>query len=173
VSEVKGLRVRQLDFAERTITLDPGTTKNGEGRCVTMTADLFLLLRGCCHAKAPDDYVLTRSNGSPVKDFRRVGANACKHAGCPGRMFHDLRRTAARNLRRAGVSEGVIMKIGGWKTRSVFDRYNITDQRDIASAMRLLEMDEKAQAEQQSAIVTETRSRFSHGDPVGNPPAVN
>jgi integrase len=173
VSEVKSLRVRQVDFAERTITLDPGTTKNDEGRRVTMTADLFLLLRECAHGKAPDDFLLTRASGKPIKDFRRVWANACKFAGCPGRMFHDLRRTAARNLRRAHVSEGVIMKIGGWKTRSVFERYNICDQADIADAMLRLEADEKARADQKNAAVTETESRFSHDDPVGKPPAVN
>jgi hypothetical protein len=58
-----------------------------------------------------------------------------------GLLFHDLRRTGARNLRRAGVAEGVIQKIGGWKTRSVFERYVIVDQRDIADAMRKLEID--------------------------------
>ena len=56
--------------------------------------------------------------------------------GAHGLLFHDLRRTGARNLRRAGVAEGVIQKIGGWKTRSVFERYAIVDQRDIADAMR-------------------------------------
>lgn len=43
------------------------------------------------------------------------------------------------NLRRAGVAEGVIMKIGGWKTRSVFDRYAIVSQSDIRDAMAKLE----------------------------------
>ncbi len=61
--------------------------------------------------------------------------------GAHGLLFHDLRRTGARNLRRAGVAEGVIQKIGGWKTRSVFERYAIVDQRDIADAMRKLEID--------------------------------
>ena len=53
--------------------------------------------------------------------------------------MHDLGRTAARNLRCAGVAEGVIQKIGGWKTRSVFERYNIVSQSDIADAMTKLE----------------------------------
>ena len=59
---------------------------------------------------------------------------AQRKAGVPNLLFHDLRRSAARNLRRAGVAEGVIQKIGGWKTRSVFERYAIVDQRDIAEA---------------------------------------
>ena len=66
-------------------------------------------------------------------------ANACGAAKVPGLLFHDLRRTAARNLRRAGVAEGVIMKIGGWKTRSVFERYAIVSQSDIRDAMAKLE----------------------------------
>src|ERR1700730_18041094 len=56
-----------------------------------------------------------------------------------GLMFHDLRRTAARNLRRAGVAEGVIQKIGGWRTRSVFERYAIVTQTDVADAMKKLQ----------------------------------
>ena len=58
-------------------------------------------------------------------------------------LFHDLRRTAARDLRRAGVAENVIMQIGGWRTRSVFDRYAIITENDIADAVRKLETDRK------------------------------
>ena len=74
-----------------------------------------------------------------MRDFRETWANACKAAGVPGLLFHDLRRTAARNLRRAGIAEGVIMKIGGWRTRSVFERYAIVSQTDIAEALKKLE----------------------------------
>jgi integrase len=57
----------------------------------------------------------------------------------PALKVHDLRRTGARNLRRAGVDRDVIMRIGGWKTDSVFRRYNIVDDHDIADAMAKLE----------------------------------
>ena len=45
--------------------------------------------------------------------------------------MHDLRRTAARDFQRVGVSEGEIMKLCGWKSRTMFDRYNIIDQADL------------------------------------------
>jgi hypothetical protein len=89
------------------------------------------------------DYVVnpcfnnTVSHGGPIREGIRVRVTA---AGVPNLLFHDLRRTAARNLRRAGVAEGVIMKIGGWRTRSVFERYAIVSQTDIAEAMRKLEV---------------------------------
>lgn len=74
-------------------------------------------------------------NGKPVGDFRKVWEKACKAAGVPGRLFHDLRRTAARDFRRAGVSEGEIMRLCGWKTRDMFDRYNIIDAADLDRAV--------------------------------------
>ena len=73
-----------------------------------------------------------------------------------GLIFHDLRRTAARNLRRAGVAEGVIQKIGGWRTRGVFERYAIVTQSDIMDAMRKLESNENGHSFGHTA--PETRS---------------
>lgn len=73
--------------------------------------------------------------GSAIGDFRKVWMRACTAAGVPGRLVHDLRRTAARDFRRAGVSEGEIMKLCGWKTRDMFDRYNIIDASDLSRAV--------------------------------------
>ena len=137
--ELLNLRVDQVDLALRVIRLEPGTTKNEEGREVTMTESVFVLLQECVHRKGPDNYVFTRKNGKRVLDFRGAWESVCEKAGLPNLLFHDLRRSAARNLRRAGVAEGVIQKIGGWKTRSVFERYAIVDQRDIAQAMERLQ----------------------------------
>ena len=73
--------------------------------------------------------------GKPIGDFRKVWVAACKKAGLSGRLVHDLRRTAARDFRKAGVSEGEIMKLCGWKTRDMFDRYNIIDAADLSRAV--------------------------------------
>jgi integrase len=134
------MRVKQIDLLSRTIRLEPGTTKNHDGREVTMTSRVHELLKLCVFGKTAESFVFTRSNGQAVRDFRGTWAKACKEAGVPGLLFHDLRRTAARNLRRAGVAEGVIMKIGGWRTRSVFERYAIVSQADIAEALGRLEL---------------------------------
>jgi integrase len=66
---------------------------------------------------------------------RCQGDRATKRAGLAGMLVHDLRRTAVRDFRRAGVSEGEIMKLCGWQTRSMFDRYNIIDEADLAAAV--------------------------------------
>jgi integrase len=164
--EVISLRVRQVDFGANVIRLDVGSTKNDEGREVTMTASVRALLQESARGKDPDDFLFTRPDGKPVREFRKAWRNLCIAAGVgqmicrrcgnvvagrkcevcgvrelkyQGQIVHDLRRTAARNLRRAGVAEGVIMRIGGWKTRSVFERYNIVDQRDIREALVKLE----------------------------------
>ncbi len=138
-SELLRLRVSQVDLLNRVIRLEPGTTKNSEGRTAVLTSETLELLRACTTGKQPDDYVFIREDGKPVKSFRGAWAKACADAGVPGLLFHDLRRTGARNLRRLGVSEGVIMRIGGWKTRSIFERYNIVDQADLADAARRLD----------------------------------
>jgi integrase len=165
IGELLKLRVRQVDVLARTVRLEPGTTKNREGREVTMTDRVHSLLSQCVYAKQPEAFVFTRSDGIAVADFRGTWASACCAAGvgqmfcrtcrkpvdackCEGKkprpfyrglIFHDLRRTAARNLRRAGVAEGVIMKIGGWRTRSVFERYAIVAQSDIQDAIAKLQ----------------------------------
>jgi integrase len=159
--EVLGLRVKQVDLAAGTIRLEQGTTKNNEGRTVKMTGDVYTLISACVIGKQAEDHVFTRDDGKPVLDFRKAWDNACERAGVPSLMFHDLRRTGARNLRRLGVSEGVIQKIGGWKTRSVFDRYNIIDTADLEDAARRLDEKQKARADFRHSLDTVEASQRS------------
>ena len=137
-SELLSLRVSQVSIADRTIRLNPGETKNDDGREVTMTPLLRQLLQECVRDKRPDDFVLTRKDGKAVESFRGAWSNATKAAGVAGLMFHDLRRTAVRNMIRAGIPERVAMQISGHKTRSIFDRYNVVSQTDIQDAVTKL-----------------------------------
>ena len=146
------LRVRQVDLLNQTICLYPGTTKNDEGQTVKMTVEVYELLRECVRRKNPEDHVFTRKNGRPVKDFRGKWRKACLKLGLArmepqdngrskyvGLVIHDLRRSAVRNLERSGVPRSVAMKITGHKTESVYRRYAIVSESDLADAARKLE----------------------------------
>ena len=132
-SEMQPLQWAQVDFEVGTVRLEPGTTKNQEGRTFYMTPELRALL--VAQWKQTRDlqrrtgriipWVFHRK-GQRFREFKRAWATACRLAGCPGRLVHDLRRTAVRNMVRAGVSERVAMQLSGHRTRSVFERYNVT-----------------------------------------------
>lgn len=155
-SEVLPLEWRPVDFNADEVRLDPGTTKNREGRVFPMTADLraLLRLRRTEHervAKAGHivPYVFFREvaegrggkkRPQRIVSFNKAWKSACvAAAGCPGRIPHDLRRTAVCNLVRAGIPERVAMQMTGHKTRSVFERYNIVSEGDLRDAARKLD----------------------------------
>ena len=161
VQEVLGLERRHVDLDRGTLTLDPGSTKNDEGRIVYMPPDVkaavgaqlgrvdllqrklqrivpwvFPNLRG---AREPNPGrrrvpVLGERRG----DFKKAWDTACRKAGVPGMLRHDMRRSAVRNMVNAGVPERVAMAVTGHKTRSVFDRYHIVSPGDLQDVARRL-----------------------------------
>jgi integrase len=143
-SEVLKLEWRCVDFVGHEVTLEVGTTKNDEARTFPFTDELRELLAAQweVHQALPGrglgcPRVFHRS-GRPVKSFRKAWSSATRAAGLPGRIPHDLRRSAIRNMVRRGVPERVAMMLSGHKTRSVFDRYNIVSSGDLRSAAKTL-----------------------------------
>jgi integrase len=155
-SEVLALERRHLDLEAGTLRLDAGTTKNDEGRVVYLTSEL----RGVLGVQVERVKELERQakriipvlfprlrgphRGEPIGDFRKAWATACRGAGVPGRLRHDFRRTAVRNMVNAGVPERVAMKVTGHKTRAVFDRYHIVSPGDLKDVARRLSGESRA-----------------------------
>jgi len=123
------------------IRLRPEAAKTGRGRMIILDGDLAELIGRRCEARlfakggnpGVAAFIFHR-NGHPVGDFGKAWATACRTAGIPDKLFHDLRRTAARNMVRAGVPERVAMAVTGHVTRSMFDRYNIVSEDDLRMA---------------------------------------
>ena len=141
--EILMLEWSQVDLAEQVIRLEPGETKNKEARVFHLAPELLETLRmqkALRDQKHPYCQWVFFRNGRPILEFKNSWETACKAAGLVTptgdhvHVFHDLRRTGVRNLIRAGVPEKVAMIISGHKTRSVFDRYNIVDERDLKEA---------------------------------------
>lgn len=82
--------------------------------------------------------VLTRE-GKRIVEMRDAWAKLTAAAGVPGLLRHDLRRSAAKALRAAGVPESVVMAMGGWKTAAMFRRYAIVSSADQEAAVERLE----------------------------------
>jgi integrase len=176
--EIMALRWENVDILNGLVRLNVGETKNGEGRMIPLGDELLESLKSQLHLRntaAPDcplvffRIIKTKENPTPswvpIGDFRKVWETACAKCGLAGRIFHDLRRSAARNLIRAGVQERVAMRISGHKTRSVFDRYNIIDESDLKLAVRKLQKFQDAaepacQPDPAEARVSTARSAF-------------
>jgi integrase len=147
-SELLPLEWHQVDRAAGVIRLEPGTTKNRDGRVFKYAEveEVKAAIDGLWarHEALERQSILTplvfcRRKGQRIKTFWKRWKTACVAAGCPVRVPPDFRRMAVRNLNRAGVPETVAMKITGHKTRSVFDRYDITSEEDLAEASRKLQ----------------------------------
>lgn len=143
-SELLTRQWRHIDLAGGWLRLDPGETKNGEGRMFPLTPELRAVLEqqrdrvreieratgqivpwvfvhplNCPRAAA----------GSRIKSYRGAWATARKDAGVPDRLVHDFRRTAVRNLERAhGISRSAAMAMTGHLTESIYRRYAIVDE---------------------------------------------
>jgi integrase len=141
--EIRRLTWSDVDRVAGRIVLRREHSKNGEPRILPLVGELAALIErrwtareylsaGSTTALSP--FVFHR-DGQPIKDFRKGWASACDGAGVGGTLFHDLRRSAVRNMDRAGVSQSVAMALSGHKTASVYRRYRIVAEDDLREAL--------------------------------------
>lgn len=154
--EVKALRWEQFTFYHRTervsFSLSGEQTKTSQLRTIIWTGDLFAVLQDW-YRYSQDVYPqcpwVCHRNGKKLGTYDTAWKSACVKLGLAtgtwvkgrgywtdyhGPLLHDFRRTAARNLDRAGVSRDIARKITGHKTDSMYTRYNIVDDEDLAEA---------------------------------------
>lgn len=130
-SEVLPMEWHQVDFEGRTVRLDPGTTKNREGRTFPFTSALEAVLRAQWTAR--NGAFVFHREGAQIKSLREAWRTACELAGVD-RIPHDFRRTAVRNLERSGVPRSAAMAMVGHKTESIYRRYAIVDAATLREA---------------------------------------
>ena len=133
-NEVRTLEWRDVDLAAGVIRLRAEHSKNKRPRMLVLSGELLDVIRRRAADRRLDCPQVFHREGTPLGDFRKAWRKACEAAGLGGRHFHDMRRSAVRNMVRAGVPERVAMAVSGHKTRAVFDRYNIVSEDDLAAA---------------------------------------
>ena len=143
LSEVLGLTWESVDHQAQEVRLRD--SKNGEGRLLPLEDEDWELIERRWTAReystpagpGLSEYVFHRGGRPiPTSTFEKQWQEARKAAKLPGKLFHDLRRTAARDMVRGGAPESFAMKITGHKTSSMFRRYNIVSTVDMRDALR-------------------------------------
>lgn len=152
--EILGLTWEKVDLKQGIIRLDPGETKNDEARTLYMNDELLREMRLVHGKRRLGCPFVFHHDGEPVRKFEKAWKAACKKVGLKGRLFHDFRRTAARNMVRCGIPERVAMVITGHKTRSIFDRYNIVSEQDLREAA--IKQQAYINSQESSQMVTKT-----------------
>lgn len=150
---------RHVDLVTGWLRLDPGESKTGEARAFPITNDLrAVLVEQRARVSAIErstgqiiPWLFVHPDGTPVRDFRCAWAKACRAASVPGRLVHDFRRTAVRNLERAGVPRSAAMKMTGHRTEAIYQRYAITDSAMLQEAAAKLDAFHAAEADRTSS----------------------
>lgn len=138
LGEVMSLQWPDINLTSAEIIIRAEHAKNKKHRVLPIYGDMTdALQRQRCERdeKYPSlVWVFHDGNGKQLRTFYKAWRSACDRAKLDGSLFHDLRRSAVRNMVRAGIPEKIAMAISGHRTRHVFDRYNIVTDKDLAAA---------------------------------------
>ena len=135
-SEISKITWAAFDRETSTLILPGRSAKTKKPRKLSLEGIYREIIARRLSARRLDCPLIFHRHGKPMGAFRKAWANACKKAGVSGLLFHDLRRTAVRNMIRAGIERTVAKKISGHRTDAVFERYNITSDEDLRDAMQ-------------------------------------
>jgi integrase len=132
--EILNLRWDQVDWQENLIRLERKQTKGKQARVAPLYGELRAWLDMALTTRQEGCPFIVSWKGDGITEVKTAWNKARERASLPRLLVHDLRRTAVRNMIRAGIPEKQAMRISGHKSRSIFDRYDITDERDIQIA---------------------------------------
>src|SRR4029450_4488793 len=171
VGEILGLEWRNVDFRAGEVRLDPGATKNGEARTFPFSVypPLGELLKRQRERTVAVEKTTKRivsrvfhRGGRALLDFRSAWQKACDAAGVRGRLVHDFRRTAVRNLERAGVPRSVAMKLTGHLPESIYPRSAIVSPADLNAGVEKLAKLHVEQTEPAKIVVCSRVEKRGH-----------
>jgi integrase len=163
IGAIRALEWRDVDLRARTLLLRAAHAKNKRAKVLPLRGALLELIERRVAARdLACPFVFPGAAGGRLGDVRKAWKRACVTAGVRGIVFHDLRRSGARNAVRAGVPEQVVMELGGWRTRAMFARYNVTSERDLGEAI------ERVSGYLAERTADAPKIRPLHGEPVQN-----
>jgi len=137
--EILDLRWNQMDLRDGIVRLLPQDTKAEDARTVLLTERLLRAFEALPRGIGASAVFPNPSTGKPWQDIRKAFRRAVAKAELDGLWFHDLRRSFVTRARRLGIAESVVMRMSGHRTRAVFDRYNVVEEKDLREAVRVLE----------------------------------
>jgi len=147
--ELLNIKWSQVDLESNKMVLRGSQTKSGHARVLPIYGEMGAWLkfaRAERDLKCPDQDFVIAKRCKRIEWFYKGWRTACDVAGVPGLLFHDLRRTAVRNMLDAGIDEKTVMLITGHRTRNMIDRYNIRGEKDVLAAGRKLDEFRKQKA---------------------------
>ena len=176
--EILKLRWDQVDWDANLIRLEKKQTKGKRARNAPLYGELRAWFEMTYSAREPNCPFVVSWKGHGITEVKTAWKKARERAGIPGLLIHDLRRTAVRNMIRAGISEKRAMEISGHKTNNIFKRYDITDERDIQAdgerlaryleeKTKLAEERRKLEADRAELAKVRTKVRTEQEEPKG------